>query len=54
MNQPFRLMIDIREGNHDLDYELLLEAGVVDAIVGLNDMVGGHQRISRLAEEMRG
>ena len=42
MNDPFQVVLDIWEGNPDLDYPTLLANNVAGVIVRLNDMAGGH------------
>lgn len=50
MNTPYQILLDIWEGNPDLDVETLIANGVVGLIVRLNDMVGGHHIDERFAK----
>lgn len=42
MNQPYQIILDIWEGNPELDVPILLANNVNGCIVRLNDMAGGH------------
>lgn len=42
MDKPYQLILDIWEGNPDLDVDTLLANDVIGCIVRLNDMLGGH------------
>lgn len=50
MNQPYQILLDIWEGNPDLDAETLKAHGVVGLIVRLNDMNGGHHMDERFEQ----
>ena len=47
MDKPYQLVLDIWEGNPDLDVQALKAAGVAGMIVRLNDMNGGHHMDER-------
>ena len=48
---PYQLVLDIWEGNPDLDVPTLLAVGVVGLIVRLNDMNGGHHMDERFEQD---
>ena len=50
MNPPYQLLLDIWEGNPDLDVAALKAAGVVGLIVRLNSMNGGHHMDERFTQ----
>jgi GH25 family lysozyme M1 (1,4-beta-N-acetylmuramidase) len=50
MAQTYQLLVDIWEGNLNLDLPTLLAAGVSGMIVRLNNMNGGHHKDSRFDE----
>ena len=47
MNLPYQILLDIWEGNPDLNADELKAAGVAGLIVRLNDMNGGHHMDQR-------
>jgi GH25 family lysozyme M1 (1,4-beta-N-acetylmuramidase) len=49
MIQPYQIVLDIWEGNPDIDVPTLCENGVVGLIVRLNDMNGGHHLDAQFA-----
>ena len=51
MNRPFQILLDIWEGNPDLNVAELKAAGVAGLIVRLNDMNGGHHMDERFAQD---
>jgi GH25 family lysozyme M1 (1,4-beta-N-acetylmuramidase) len=51
MQQPYQLLVDIWEGNVNLDALTLLSAGVTGMIVRLNNMQGGHHMDSRFEQD---
>jgi GH25 family lysozyme M1 (1,4-beta-N-acetylmuramidase) len=49
MNPPYQILLDIWEGNPNLDLATLEANGVVGLIVRLNSMAGGHHMDDRFA-----
>lgn len=47
MESPFQIILDIWEGNPDIDVDVVRSNGVVGLVVRLNDMRGGHHMDER-------